>query len=149
MARLLETHLRHRQLRYIKETGEIRFRRPSKIFGQVLSKRLGYEDPALFTNRSMRPKSRIAAATTRCAVSGRPMSPSTSFRAPVASSVMADVIFREFATTRYPFAASLFVTSRPIPLEAPVTIATLEVPVGASGLVLLDEWNGVDMIVAP
>src|SRR6202035_2142950 len=62
---------------------------------------------------------------------------------------MADVIFREFATTRYPFAASLFVTARPIPLEAPVTIATLDVPVGASGVVLLDEWNGVDMIVAP
>jgi integrase len=44
---------------------------------------------------------------------------------------------------------NLFVTSRPIPLEAPVTIATLDVPEYASGVALLDEWNVEDIIIAP
>src|SRR6185369_14077377 len=34
-------------------------------------------------------------------------------------------MLREFATTRYPFAISLFASARPIPRDAPVTTATL------------------------
>src|SRR5216684_6502733 len=43
MARLLETHLRHRQLRYIKESPEVCFRGFAKVFGRVFGKGLGYE----------------------------------------------------------------------------------------------------------
>jgi hypothetical protein len=56
------------------------------------------------------------------------------------------------ALKRIPSAANSIASARVAdskPLEAPVTIATLNAPVGASGVVLLDECNGVDMIVAP
>src|SRR3977135_4098394 len=53
------------------------------------------------------------------------MSPSTSFKSAVFCRVIADRMLREFATTRYPFAISLFATARPIPRDAPVTTATL------------------------
>src|SRR5216684_5012994 len=44
MARLLETHLRHRKLRNIKESPEVCFRGFAKVFGRVFCKGLGYED---------------------------------------------------------------------------------------------------------
>src|SRR6267378_3166403 len=53
------------------------------------------------------------------------MSPSTSFKSAVFCRVIADPMLREFATTRYPFAISLFASARPIPRDAPVTTATL------------------------
>src|SRR5258706_9538616 len=53
------------------------------------------------------------------------MSPSTSFKSVVFCRVIADLMLREFATTRYPFAISLFASARPIPRDAPVTTATL------------------------
>src|ERR1700730_437989 len=53
------------------------------------------------------------------------MCPSTSFKSVVFGRVIADPMLREFATTRYPFAISLFATARPIPRDAPVTTATL------------------------
>src|SRR6202048_1119103 len=53
------------------------------------------------------------------------ISPSTSFKSAVFCRVIADRMLREFATTRYPFAISLFASARPIPRDAPVTTATL------------------------
>src|SRR6202166_1030052 len=53
------------------------------------------------------------------------MSPSTSFKSVVFCRGIADPMLREFATTRYPFAISLFASASPIPRDAPVTTATL------------------------
>jgi hypothetical protein len=49
---------------------------------------------------------------------------STSFKRSLGCSVLADVIFLEFATTQYPVSRSRSAIPRPMPLDAPVTIAT-------------------------
>src|SRR5882762_9473332 len=67
------------------------------------------------------------------------MSPSTSFKSGVFCRVIADPMLREFATTRYPFAISLFASARPIPRDAPVTTATLIAKEFLFGFGLLDE----------
>src|ERR1700676_630391 len=80
--------------------------------------------PALFTSRSILPKLPMAESTTCFATLSLAISPSTSFKRFPGCSVLADVIFLEFATTQYPVSRSRSVIPRPMPLDAPVTIAT-------------------------
>src|SRR5215469_9403392 len=72
----------------------------------------------------MRPKGFRAASTTLTAVSFLLTSPSTRTRSDEGLSSFDLLIVREVATTRQPRWSSACATPRPIPLEAPVTIAT-------------------------
>src|SRR6266446_3514393 len=87
-------------------------------------KGLGMNTPALFTSRLILPKLPMAESTTCFATLRLAISPSTSFKRSPGCSVLADVIFLEFATTQYPVSRSRSAIPRPMPLDAPVTIAT-------------------------
>src|SRR5262244_2242112 len=83
--------------------------------------------PALLTSTSMWPNRSSATSNKRLLTSGRPMSPSIGTKRsgdPSAS----DAFFRRdsvraFPMTEYPRSSNARVIARPIPLEAPVTIA--------------------------
>ena len=79
--------------------------------------------PALLTSRSIRPKCLRAASTTWTAVSFLLTSPSTRTRSGEGLSSFDLLIVREVATTRQPSSSSACVTPKPIPLDAPVTMA--------------------------
>ena len=56
MSEFLETHLRHRELRHIEESCEVRLRYSPKIIGGVLGKRLGNKDACVVHQQVDRPK---------------------------------------------------------------------------------------------
>src|SRR4029077_5218861 len=80
--------------------------------------------PALFTSKSIRPKCLIAAFITWTAVSFLLASPSTRTRRGDAWSSFDLLIVREVPTTLQPRSRRAWVMPKPIPLEAPVTMAT-------------------------
>src|SRR5262249_4224715 len=85
----------------------------------------GIRTPALFISTSIRPNLETAVSTILAAVSGSPISPSTSATFEAAANGLALVMVREFATTLYPRLRNASTSPAPIPREAPVIIAVL------------------------
>ena len=86
--------------------------------------------PALLMTASSPPIAAAAASTTACALSGSETSPTTATAVPPAAVIRSTVSFvrassRPPQATAAPSAANRTATSRPIPLEAPVTSARL------------------------
>src|SRR6266446_6131784 len=79
--------------------------------------------PALLTSTSIDLKRDSAVSTTRAAVAGSPMWPSTRATWSEAATSVDWVIFRELATTLKPRSRNPFTIPAPIPCEAPVTMA--------------------------
>src|SRR5580658_7972355 len=79
--------------------------------------------PALLMSTSIRPNRDTAVSVIFAAVLGSAMSPATNARFADAGNGFTVVMFREFATTRYPRCESVDTSPAPIPREAPVTMA--------------------------
>src|SRR6516164_9888976 len=79
--------------------------------------------PALLTSTSIDLKRESAVSTTRAAVAGSPMWPSTRATRSEAATSVDWVTFRELATTLKPRSTNAFTMPAPIPCEAPVTTA--------------------------
>src|SRR5712672_3158467 len=79
--------------------------------------------PALLTSASIDLKRDSAVSTTRAAVAGSPMWPSTKATWSEAATSVDWVTFRELATTLKPRSTNPLTIPAPIPCEAPVTMA--------------------------
>ena len=98
MSEFLKTHSRDRELRHEKEPKQIRRERDSKVFRCVLREWLRKKNARIIHQQIDGPK--VLDNTTRLAVSGKLISPSTSLICCVSANVRAEVIRRELATTR-------------------------------------------------
>src|SRR6266849_2986454 len=84
--------------------------------------------PALLTSASIDLKRDSAVSTTRAAVAGSPMWPSTRATWSEAATSVDWVIFRELATTLKPRSRKPLTIPAPIPCDAPVTMAVFRWP---------------------
>jgi len=122
--RLLFAHLDNRQLRHVEVSGDVRADHRFKVLGCVFRERFwdinaGIVDEEI--NALEVPHSRISNPGSGLLL---PMSPSARTRSAEGFKSFDLLIVRELATTRYRRSSSARAMPNPMPLDAPVTMAT-------------------------
>src|SRR6202040_760274 len=122
MSELLPAHLLNGELGNVEEPRKVCFSYHSKLFDRVFGEGLRDKNSRIVHQQINSPK--ILDRDGDYLLRGL-LKSNIAIKSVVFCRVIADPMLREFATTRYPFAISLFASARPIPRDAPVTTATL------------------------